>query len=76
LTDIVYTTILESSRTTYFDNLTGLQNWIGRTFGGAKDHGSAWITGKWNGASRWKWRVIKRGIRMDCDFLRRRASNR
>ena len=38
--------ILESSRTTYFDSLTGLQNWIGRTLGGAKDQRSAWRTGE------------------------------
>jgi hypothetical protein len=52
----------------YFDNLTGLQNWIGQTFGRAKDHGSAWVTRNKKGESPGKWRLIKIGIKRPAIF--------
>jgi len=57
LTNVQTRPILESSRTTYFDNLTGLQKWIGRTPGRVKDQRSAWVTWNNKGESHGKWRL-------------------
>jgi len=73
LTNVTLPTILESSRTTYFDISQEYRNWIGRTLGRAKDHGSTWVTQKRNGESRGKRGLTTTRIRKGCNFLRRSA---